>query len=296
MTNKTMVIGLGRMGAALASTLLKNGDSITVWNRTKSKTKPLTDAGADLAESASAGIAVNDIIVICLGNYDDTKAVLNDCGSLVGKTLIQLTTAIAPEAREMENWAVQKGALYLDGSIIAFPESVGTEECSLLVAGSSEAWQESESTIMSLGGASLYLGDNVAVPIALDGGLILPGLVTTMSVVHCAHLVEREGFDVSTYFDMLIPLFMNTFETEMRRQADAIINNSFSDPQASLGTWEAGVTNGMRAQAEEGVDISLLEPISQLLQKAIKAGYGEQELAAVIKVMRSEQSDQGKAQ
>jgi 3-hydroxyisobutyrate dehydrogenase-like beta-hydroxyacid dehydrogenase len=42
------VIGLGDMGRALASRLLNNGYSVTVWNRSTDKASPLTAAGAAL--------------------------------------------------------------------------------------------------------------------------------------------------------------------------------------------------------------------------------------------------------
>ena len=133
---KVMVIGLGRMGAALAATLLENDYAVSVWNRTAAKAAPLLEAGATQADSVAAGIGANEVIVICVGNYDDAQSLLQGCGDLSGKTLVQLTTASAPETREMETWTIQKGGLYLDGAILGYPSEVGTEECGLLVAGS----------------------------------------------------------------------------------------------------------------------------------------------------------------
>ncbi len=43
------VLGLGNMGAALAKSLLASGRSVTVWNRSADKAKPLIDAGAEVA-------------------------------------------------------------------------------------------------------------------------------------------------------------------------------------------------------------------------------------------------------
>src|SRR3954447_8449899 len=52
------VLGLGRMGAALAGALLGAGHDVTVWNRSPVKAGPLLDRGARLAatpaEAASA--------------------------------------------------------------------------------------------------------------------------------------------------------------------------------------------------------------------------------------------------
>jgi 3-hydroxyisobutyrate dehydrogenase len=40
------IAGLGRMGAAVAARLMDVGHTVTVWNRSPEKAKPLTDAGA----------------------------------------------------------------------------------------------------------------------------------------------------------------------------------------------------------------------------------------------------------
>ena len=48
------IAGLGRMGAAVAARLMEVGHTITVWNRTPDKAKPLTDAGAKQAETPKA--------------------------------------------------------------------------------------------------------------------------------------------------------------------------------------------------------------------------------------------------
>ena len=49
------VIGLGAMGSALAHTLLQNGYSVTVWNRTAEKAEPLVSAGAAIGKVGATG-------------------------------------------------------------------------------------------------------------------------------------------------------------------------------------------------------------------------------------------------
>ena len=55
------VIGLGAMGSALATTLLKAGHPVTVWNRSAAKAAPLQALDATLAPSVGAAIAASDI-------------------------------------------------------------------------------------------------------------------------------------------------------------------------------------------------------------------------------------------
>ena len=53
MSIQIAAIGLGRMGAALAATLLQNNYKVIVWNRTASKAAPLLNDGAIEATTAS---------------------------------------------------------------------------------------------------------------------------------------------------------------------------------------------------------------------------------------------------
>jgi len=96
-----MVVGLGLMGSALGKTLLENDYPVAVWNRTPQKTEPLVALGARAMLSVSEGVHESDTILLCLRNYDDCFAVLDDCPSLAGKTVIQLTTASAGQAAQM---------------------------------------------------------------------------------------------------------------------------------------------------------------------------------------------------
>ena len=67
-------IGLGMMGTPMSLRLRKAGYHLTVWNRTKIKTKPLLEAGAELADSPASVAEASDIIFLCL---TDTEAVEN---------------------------------------------------------------------------------------------------------------------------------------------------------------------------------------------------------------------------
>ena len=87
------VIGLGDMGSALASTLLNNGYSVAVWNRTADKADPLIAAGAVLASSAEEAIAASPATITCITSHARTIQLIEDISlPLEGKTIIELST------------------------------------------------------------------------------------------------------------------------------------------------------------------------------------------------------------
>jgi len=286
MANKVMVIGLGSMGSAFATALLKNDYEVTVWNRTASKAAPLLKAGAIQTSSVSEGVGANNLIVICVSNYEDTKLLLEGCGDLSDKTFIQLTSATVSEAQVLEAWAIQKGGLYLDGEILFGPIDVGTKKAMLVVAGSQEAWRVSEPVVKCLGGNSRYLGENVTEPTALNTAAILPMLGGVMGMIQGIQIIEKEGMDVGKCVDIIADLFESGDQVDIRRQGNAIARNAFGDSDEAIETWEAICSRLLEGYANQGVNVELLRLMRSLLKRAIDAGYGGEEVAAVIKVMR----------
>ena len=134
--NKTvLLVGLGNMGAALATTLLDAGYGIRVWNRTKEKADTLLEKGAQWSDDVWATVGSVDYVVMCLSNYVNSVELLSTCSDLDNKVVIQLTTGTASDASSFENLVKQKRGRYLDGAILAYPSNIGDPRCSLLVAG-----------------------------------------------------------------------------------------------------------------------------------------------------------------
>ena len=289
MSKRVLVVGLGNMGSALVKTLLGTGYDVSVWNRTPSKADPLIEQGASLAESVAEGVTNNEVIVIWLGNYQDSMKVLNQCASFAGKTIIQVTSASGEEARDMQNLVQQKNGLYLDGAILAFPSGIGTQECRLLMAGSEAAWVSGETVVKALGPSSHYMGDNVASPAALDFALIFPSLALMISVVQGIHSLEGSGVSIETYVEMISPIF-GPFGHQIKQMAQKIEEQEFKETEASLGVWQAAIEHPISTLKDEGKNLDLVNAVSVLLQEGIASGLGAEDLTAIIKYMRKSDS------
>ena len=279
------VIGLGAMGAALARTLL-NSYQVTVWNRTAAKAEQLVEAGAVLADSPDAAIAASPVTIICVSDYDDTRTVLErDPTALSGRIVIQLTTAIGGGAQRLADWAGQQGADYLDGEILAYPSEIGGAETMLLIAGDEPLWRTSEPILRALGGATRYLGDNVELPAILNTALMAPMMGMIAGLIHGALECEASNFSVAAYTEMLTKMFpVARHQTEYL--ATTIAQNNFSDTEAALRTYAAPINAWVEQSKERGINAEFPALIDGWLQRAMAAGYGDEEISAIIKVLR----------
>lgn len=283
--NKTvLLIGLGNMGTALARTLLGLGYETWVWNRTKEKVGTLLEAGALWSEDVWAAVGFVDSVVMCLSNYDNCVELLSTCSDLENKTLIQLTTGTASDANSFENLVKQKRGRYLDGVILAYPSNIGDPRCSLLVAGNSLAWKESEALISELGGKSQYLGEEVGAPSHLDHALIAPSLMMQMAVIQGMHMAKTAGVDLEFYSTMISGLPIS-LKADQDRHTRAIIDGDFSKVQASIRTWKEALDRILEEGKVSNLNTGLLSGIDEVLRNGQDQGIGEEDLAALIKTL-----------
>ena len=79
------IAGLGRMGAAMAARLMEAGHTLTVWNRTPEKAKPLTDAGAKHGATPEDVAEHSEVVITMLTDADAIDHVYNgEHGLLAG--------------------------------------------------------------------------------------------------------------------------------------------------------------------------------------------------------------------
>lgn len=124
------------MGTALARTLLKNGHTVTVWNRTRSRAEPLAGAGAKIAESPAEAIAASELTILCLVDYPAARAVLEQAQeALAGRDLLNLTNGTPGDARNSaRGW--RQGERSISTGIMAIPPMIGGAGALILYSGS----------------------------------------------------------------------------------------------------------------------------------------------------------------
>jgi 3-hydroxyisobutyrate dehydrogenase-like beta-hydroxyacid dehydrogenase len=194
------VIGLGSMGSALATTLLANGYSVTVWNRSTAKAEPLCAAGASLAESAASAIAASPATITCIASHEQTIELLQDLGTaLDGKTVIELSTGGAEEAEKLAALLSRNGASWLIGIINAYPTAIGKAETVLTVVGEPAIWQSWQQAINTLGGSSRHLGTDPGMLAALFAALFTTRQGFMFGMIYGGLVCKQAGIPLDSF-------------------------------------------------------------------------------------------------
>ncbi|MEU5302710.1 NAD(P)-dependent oxidoreductase [Streptomyces noursei] len=275
------IIGLGRMGQALASAFLEAGHPTTVWNRTASKADQLVADGALLAPTVGDALKAGSLTIVCVTDYQAMHALLGaDDIELDGMTLVNLTSGDSAQAREAAQWAEQRGARYLDGAIMAIPPAIGTAEAVILHSGPQADFEAHKTTLDALGTVT-YLGADHGLASLYD----VAGLAMMWSVLNAwlqgAALLRTAGVDAVTYAPFAQQIATGVAEW-LPGHAEQIDSSSFPAEVASLETHVRSMAHLIEESEAVGVNAELPKLIKEMADRAIAAGHGAEQYPVLI--------------
>ncbi|MEU9043300.1 MULTISPECIES: NAD(P)-binding domain-containing protein [unclassified Kitasatospora] len=276
------VIGLGPMGQAMAGAFLDAGYAVTVWNRTAARADEPVARGAELASSAEAAVAANELVVLSLTDYDAVFTVLEslDPAVLKGKAVVNLSSDTPGRAREAARRLAEHGAGHLTGGVQAPPSGIGSPESSTFYSGPVELFQRHRAALEVLTGAD-YRGD--------DPGLaqlyyqIQMDLFWTSMVgyLHATAIAEANGISAEEF----LPYLSSTAASLPGFQA-------FYAPRITAGDHRGDVDRMAMALASiehvrhtaeaSGVDGALPALLAEAFRRGVESGNGAASLTALV--------------
>lgn len=287
-TETVCVIGLGNMGTALAQAFLANKHRVTVWNRTPNKCDLLRSAGANVAESIAAAAESSRVVVVCVLDYKVSDSLIHTTEvsrKLKGKVVLQLSTGTPKDARSGEAWARANGVDYLDGAIMGYPKDIGTTAGTILYSGPQKVYDTCSSLLLSLGGNPIFVGQDIGGASTLDCSILSSYYGMAFGFLHGAAICHSEGFSIEVYTATVLSLVSLLADT-IKTCGEMIAKGSYDGSQASLSTHAAGFKHILQVSRENGIDSEYSQLLARYFDKAVAAGHGQAELAALFEVLK----------
>lgn len=282
------IIGLGPMGIKIAQLYLQKGFEVTVFNRTAAKAQQLEEEGARLAKTVQEAVGASPLSIVIVHNYAIAKDLFSSIETettLADKTIIQLTTGTAQEARQSEIWFKDKHAHYLDGAIQVAPEQMAQPDTTILFSGDRGKYSAIEDILKTLGGNLKYLGENIATASALDTATLSYIYGAAIGFFHGALIAESESFDVSEYGNIIAEIAPGMGEF-LKHEGAVISSGDFRISQSPLAI-SIGATERILSSAKlSGINSEFPKFAANWLKRAKEAGYEQEEFAALIKTLR----------
>ncbi len=285
------VIGLGRMGSALARAFLAAGFATHVWNRSPDKAAALADEGASVAPSVSAAAAVADIAVVCVSTYADTDRLLRSpevAAALRGKLIVQLSSGSPNQAREQAQWAAHNGTAYLDGAIMATPNFIGEPSGTILYSGPQALFEVNRSVLAALGGNPQFVGEDVGHASALDLALLGQMWGALFGQLQAAAICQAESIALDL-FEGHRQAFFPVVEGALVDLITRIRDKRFAcdaTTLASIDVHYGAFSLLLQLCSERGLNDLVPKAQDSLFRKAIAAGQHQDDFAAIAQFTR----------
>jgi 3-hydroxyisobutyrate dehydrogenase len=156
-------IGTGVMGSSMCGHLLAAGYQSTVYNRSRSKSKPLVDRGASEADSPKQVAESSDIIFTIVGFPADVREVTLGAegtlaGSRAGSVLVDMTTSEPALAREIFEAAKAKVVHSVDAPVSGGDIGAREARLSIMIGGEKEVVERLNPLFQLLGKTIVHQG------------------------------------------------------------------------------------------------------------------------------------------
>jgi 3-hydroxyisobutyrate dehydrogenase-like beta-hydroxyacid dehydrogenase len=271
------VLGMGRMGRALAHRLLSGDHSVTVWNRSAEKTKPLVDAGAQAAESIKDAVADAEIVITSLADDGAVRAVaLGDAGvrgSLADEAVYVDASTISP-ALGAELAATFPR--FAQMPILASPDSLANGEAALLLGADDSVADRVLPVVRTLSGRvrrypdpAQALAGKVANNLLLDSGVAM--LAEAFAVARAGGLNDEQIRDLLGGSPLVAPGVRNRFDKLLQGATDGWWTTKLAAKDARLARDLGG-----------GDDrLPITSAVADRYQQAADAGYADADMIAI---------------
>lgn len=277
-------VGLGVMGAAMASHLADKGHRLIVWNRTSSKAEPFRGR-AEIAPSLEDVGRVASIVFICVSRTEDVQDVLDRMMPVAQKgTLFVDHSTIEPSAtRDLAARLESLGLHLLDAPVTG--GSIGAQSGTLTAfcGGRKEDFdralpylQAYTKTARLVGGSGFGQRMKMANQIAV--------CLTLLSMAECLSFAEKAGLDLKVCIELIGSGAGGSWSLENYGPKAVAGDHT---PGFSITNQQKDLAYALQTAREIQASLPGTALVHQLLAGLENAGEGERATTALFELLRT---------
>ncbi len=272
-------LGLGIMGHAMATNLVKAGHEVAVWNRSPGKVVEGARVAATPADAAQ-GV---EVVWLCVADTNAVESVLFGADgvqqSLNEGMIISDSSTISPSAtRKFAERVAQKGVKYVDSPMTG--SKAGAEAGTLLfiVGGDEEVVEKLKPLYAAMGKKIFRMGEtskgqSAKLVMNLQIALIYEGFAEALA------LAAKLGVDAEKLVHLVNASMVKSGVVEYK--APFVLRRDFS-PNFPLRLMRKDIRLALEAAKEARVKLPGLETVEEVYDVAVEEGHADLDYAATL--------------
>ncbi len=285
------VLGIGRMGSAMAHALVGAGFDVVLWNRTPEAARALaTEIGGTAVERPRDVAAAAGITVSMLANGDAVDAVYGAPDGLIagahpGSVFCDASTVAPATLRAHDAAARAVGAGLLDTPVSGSVGLAETGKLTIMVGGETEHLERARPVLEALSGTLFHLGPlGTGAAMKLAVNTLIFGL--NQALAEGLTLATAAGIEPASAYDVLVASAAGAPLVAYKRAA-------FLEPDATPVAFSldlAAKDLRLIAGLADAVDVEMPGAATDLavIDAAIAAGHGDRDFSTVTTQLRTQ--------
>jgi 3-hydroxyisobutyrate dehydrogenase-like beta-hydroxyacid dehydrogenase len=275
-------VGLGTMGSAMATRLVRAGHRVRVWNRSADPITSLLAIGAERA-AAVTEVAEAQCLISMLADDRAMREALLDGAVLQrlrpGSFHVNMATVSVALARELTALHEKHGSGYLAAPVVGRREAAAAGELTILVAGAPQLVAEAQPIFDVLGRAVWPMGNEPAQANAVKLAMNVMLVSAIQAMAEATALTEAHGVHAKAFLELATATL---FPGPAYRIYGALLAKRRYDPAGfKLALAAKDVRLALEASNAAHVHMPFATILRDCLLEAIARGAGDLDLAAL---------------
>lgn len=293
---KVGFIGLGAMGAAMASNLVAAGHHVMVWNRSEAAAQKLESLGAKAMSTPDRAAQV-DVLHSMLANDQAVREVFVDGGLLdamdPGTVHVNHATISVALARQLAEEHAKRSLGYVAAPVFGRPDVAAAGRLNMLVAGAHGAIEKVRPLLETMAAKVWSMGDSPerANAVKLAGNFMIVSAIESMA--EASVLARAYGVSAVDFIELMSSTLFASPVYQIYGKAMA--EERFTPPGFALPLGLKDVMLAQDAAQAEKVPMPLASVLRDSLIEALANGAEGMDLAALAQVSARRANLDGRA-
>lgn len=201
-------IGLGNMGSAMARNLIKAGNNLIVYNRTRSRAEELQRLGAKVADTPAAAAVGVEALITMLADDRAVQDVIFDPGRAIeslpeGAAHISMSTISVALSRRLQTAHAEKHQHFLAAPVFGRPDAAAAAKLFIVAAGPAQQIENCRSLFSAMGQKLFVVNEDAPAAnlIKLSGNFLITTVIESLAEA-CA-LMRKSGVDPQKFLEVM---------------------------------------------------------------------------------------------
>jgi len=281
------IVGLGRMGSAMAQRLRQHGFDVTGWDQSADANRRLAADGFRIAADARGAAADAAVIISSITeDHGAWRIFTGPAGFLAddisGKLFIEMSTLQPVTGRELAPLVVQKGARLIDAPVLGTIPQVRDGKLFALVGGRLEDLERARPVLEKLTARIAHMGGNgagYAMKLAVNLGLG----AYVQALAESLALGSKHGLTLDQMLDVIseAPYASGWLKAKL-----GVLKGGKAEMTLDIRTLRKDIMSAVATGAFNGVPMPLSAGTLASLSAAVAADYGDGDLGELPKFVR----------